>query len=194
MRQTKTVPEGALRRVRAFENQQPVSEPPQTVREILSVFHRGYESGVYASGSNLFFEWGLGRIKEMNYSRDDVREFSRQLGRFRHEADFGYRAQRVLNALISHGREDDYILDIGPAGALINSLGYYNTRRVTINGDAGDTLAFEMNGGVLTLNGDAGKMVAAKMSGGVVILNGSYESIGGFHGGQVFHGGEQIRQ
>jgi hypothetical protein len=162
------------------------------VRDLLAIFHCGYENGKYVSGSGPFFDWGLGRIKNLKFTSEDVRAFSLLLSEFEHEADFGFRAQRVLNTLMHQGTEERYSICTSALKTRINALGHMNSKYLTIDGDVGDILGFEMRGGVITVNGNAGKYVGAKMRGGEIHINGEYESIGDGHSGKIYHKGNLI--
>lgn len=167
-------------------------ESAKAVHEMVAVFRSGYPEGRYESGSSVFFDWALTRIKNISYSQEDVKSFCLALARFQHEGDFGFRAQRVLNTLVRQGKEDGYVLHLSHLEVRIDALGFGNSKRLTVEGDVGDIPGYEMRGGQLIINGNAGKGVAAKMRGGEVHVNGDLISLGDVHGGKVFHYGKQI--
>jgi hypothetical protein len=167
--------------------------PDRAVRDLIAVFRMGYREGKYESGSGPFFDMGLSRIKDMKYSAEDVFNLSLALAAFEHEADFGFRFQRVMNTLVNLGPEDRYVIQTSHLSSRINALGHIGKKKhLTIEGDVGDCTGFELREASLVINGNAGAHLAAKMRSGDININGEFESIADIHGGKVFQRGKQI--
>ena len=176
----------------AFRKAEPLA-PDRKVQELVGIFRMGYQNGKYESGSGPFFDFGLGRIKDLKYSAEDVFNLSIALGAFEHEADFGFRFQRVMNTLVNHGAEESYVIRTSHLSARVNALGFIGKgKRLTVEGDVGDCAGFELRDAVLVINGNAGKHLAAKMRSGELHINGEFESMADIYGGKVFQRGVQI--
>ena len=172
---------------------QDILAPDRAVRDLISIFRMGYREGKYESGSGPFFDMGLARIKDTKYSSEDVFNLSLALAAFEHEADFGFRFQRVMNTLVTLGAEDHYVIQTAHLSTKINALGFISRKKhLTIEGDVGDCAGFELRDASLVINGNAGKHLAAKMRSGDININGEFESLADVHGGKVFQRGKQI--
>jgi hypothetical protein len=98
------------------------------------------------------------------------------------------KAGLFLSALVNSGG-DAYVLR--PHGFQLNSLGYLNTKDVTIHGDAGSSLGAHMLAGCITLLGSAGHGAGVMMEGGRIRISGDAGRLLGFgrKGGEIHVGG-----
>ena len=146
------------------------------------------------------------------YSARDVEDFSIVLAGFQGGEFFPTKAGLCLSALINNGDEDDYVVHTTAFAEPIISIGYRNTKNITVegnaghyvgdemeagkiivNGNVGDDVGWYMKGGSITVVGDAGYSVGGHMSDGELRINGSFKEISqNFLSGKIFHRGELI--
>jgi formylmethanofuran dehydrogenase subunit C len=130
-------------------------------------------------------------IKELEYTADDVWNFSLVLVEFQEEEKFSFKAGDLLSALINNGREDNYVIDTQHLTDPPYMLGYRNCKNITINGDVGPKVGFDMEGGSIIVNGDAGWKLGCGMMNGSIIVKGDAEGEVGssMRGGEIIVGG-----
>jgi formylmethanofuran dehydrogenase subunit C len=110
-------------------------------------------------------------IKNLQYCAKDVEEFSIVLGGSQDEDKFLEKAGLFLSALINCGKDEEYLIHTKHLDILPNTIGYFNEKNITVNGDVGDYFGRWMEGGSITINGDAGDLVGLNMKGGHIAVN-----------------------
>jgi len=114
----------------------------------------------------------LDRIKNLEYPAIDVETFSIALAEFQDEKKFSDRAGLFLSALINNCKDDGFVIHTSHLAEPIDGLGYHNAKSITVDGNAGDNLGTEMEGGTIFVNGNAGRWVGARMEDGTVTIGG----------------------
>jgi len=121
-------------------------------------------------------------VKNLECSSDDVEAFCILLDHFvdsekspsiacSMQSYAGY----FMSAMINCGNEERYRIRTGHLGFELSWLGFRNKKFVDIEGDAGQFLGYEMQGGRITVSGSA-RSIGFEMSGGAIHING--EAIG----------------
>jgi hypothetical protein len=146
------------------------------------------------------------------YSAKDVEDFSILMSELQGGAFFPTSAGFFLSGLINNCNDAEFIIHTKAFAEPIISIGYRNTKNITIDGDAGaylgdemvkgtiivkgnagDSVGWYMKGGSIIVEGDAGYSVGCHMSDGELRINGSFKEISQeFPGGKVFHKGRLI--
>jgi len=114
----------------------------------------------------------LKEIRDIRYTAKDVEKFSIMLEIFKESEDFAWRAGLYLSALINNCPENDFAIHIGHIDKKIESIGYQNTKNITVDGDAGNYLAIYMAGGRITVEGNTG-IAGQWMENGEIVINGN---------------------
>jgi len=114
----------------------------------------------------------LKQIKRLVYSAKDVENFSIVIAEFQNEKYFREKAGLFLSALINNCKDSDYVVHTKQLDREIDYLGHENTKSITVGGDVGDFIGYEMKGGSITVNGNAAGWVGALMGGGSITVNG----------------------
>jgi formylmethanofuran dehydrogenase subunit C len=130
-------------------------------------------------------------IKNLHYTAKDVEEFSIALAEFHYEEEFPLKAGLFLSALINNGKESDYIIHTYSLARPLMHIGFRNEKNITVNGDTGDFVGMDMNGGNITVGGNAGESIGVRMKNGSITVNGDAgEDIGyNMEGGSITVGG-----
>ncbi|NYZ74133.1 hypothetical protein H0O00_03245 [Candidatus Micrarchaeota archaeon] len=151
--------EKAVRKVEVVED--------ETLRQL----KEAWKTCSYTGDSNGDYPEMLKIVKKLRYSAKDVENFSVALAEFRDEKGFSDSAGLFLSALINSGTDSDYVIHTNHWGVPV-TIGEYNTKNITVNGDAGNHLGFAMNGGSIIVNGNARWHPGGLMRGGSIIVNG----------------------
>jgi formylmethanofuran dehydrogenase subunit C len=112
-------------------------------------------------------------ISNLNYSSEDITEFSRNLIQIQDDPDFEYKAGIFISALINKSNEDEFKI-VTKGSKSMSYLGYKNTKKIVIDGDAGDMLGYKMSNqnSKITVLGNAGDSVGKEMNGGFIVVQG----------------------
>ena len=146
-------------------------------------FRRGFSGG--GLDPSLTYETVIGLIQRISYSAKDVENFSILLAECQEETGFAFKAGLFLSALISNGKEKDYVVYTHHLSESIQYLGSRNTKNVNINGDVGYSCAWEMKSGTLIVNGNVGDAAANSIESGNMLIRGD----AGDHVGCYMQGG-----
>lgn len=121
------------------------------------------------------------------YTSADILDFSKNIHQYQY-AHFGSILGIYFSALINNCEEKQVSISTSQLLVLPNYLAYKNKdHEVTIDGDTGGCLGYEMCGGEIIVNGSVGPCVGYYMSGGkiVVMQNASYAVGTGMSGGVI---------
>jgi formylmethanofuran dehydrogenase subunit C len=126
-------------------------------------------------------------IKGIQYTAKDVEKFSIALAEFQDMEIFYVKAGYFLSALINNCPDSDFVIHTKHLDEKINCLGLFNTKNITIAGDAGDCLGFWMTGGKITVEGNAGEGAGKEMKNGEIVIDGDADYYLGYgmHGGKI---------
>jgi len=161
------------------------------VLERLIAIWKKFELGF--SGYNNEYKDALEQVKGISYSAKDVEKFSIALLEFQDEGNFPEKAGYFISVLINNGKDLDYVIHTQHLNQEINLLGYRNSKNITVNGNVGRGIGWEMEGGSITVNGNAGKRVGQGMKDGEIHLQGDYVTLAGdIKGGKIYHKGKLI--
>lgn len=109
------------------------------------------------------YSWIVGNgIENLGVSAEDVGAFSVLLGGFQVDTDFPYKAGLFLSALMNNSKDSEFVIHTAHLGR-IDCLGHRNTKNIIVDGDIGDWVGNEMEGGTITVNGNAGNHVGSGM-------------------------------
>jgi hypothetical protein len=130
-------------------------------------------------------------VKRLDYSVSDIENFSIALAEFQGEEYFGRKAGTFLSALMNHCNDKEFVIHTAHLANEIDSLGYKNTKNITVKGNAGLGVGHHMLGGSITVEGNvddnagdsigdghitikgsAGSSVGNSMSGGSILVEG----------------------
>jgi hypothetical protein len=118
------------------------------------------------------YEEASGLAKKLVYSAKDIEDFCIVLASFQDEEGFLHKAGIFLSALINNSAEPEFTIHTAHLAVPIHYLGFYNKKKITIEGDAGNSLGYRMEDGYLTINGGAGHAVGQEMEGGSLTITG----------------------
>ena len=112
-------------------------------------------------------------ISNLNYSSEDINEFSRNIKEIQDDPDFEYKAGIFISALINKSNENEFKI-VTKGSISMSYLGYKNTKKIVIDGDAGDMLGYKMSdqNSKITVLGNAGDSVGKEMNGGFIVVQG----------------------
>ena len=164
----------------------------------------------YPDNPSECYDIGLTSLKGLEYTAQDVAAFSLRLKQYEENSRYtGF----FLSALMNTCPDKEFEIFTEHLETPIDSIGYKNTKQVTVNGDAGNNVGGSMGGGSITINGDVGYSVGIYMKGGSIIVNGNAGGgLGNGHGGivriegemgfisglwkrgEIYHKGERVRR
>jgi formylmethanofuran dehydrogenase subunit C len=127
-----------------------------------------------------FVELYAGKI-----TAEDIARFSIAMGGLQHEKDFGKFMGYYLNALVERGDGNVFTIYTDHIGDRLHKLGWNNTRRIIVHGDAGEDAGYCMDSGGILVKGNAGESIGTAMKGGAIIVDGN----AGKHAASWMHGG-----
>jgi formylmethanofuran dehydrogenase subunit C len=128
----------------------------------------------------------LEAVKDIQYTAKDVEKFSIALVEFQDVELFRIKAGYFLSALISNCPESEFTIHTKHLEEKIEYLGLYNTKNITIDGDAGNVLGREMIGGRITVKGSTGNEAGLFIKNGEIVIEGD----SGVHLGRGMKGGK----
>jgi hypothetical protein len=146
----------------------------EAIRQLRNIW-KALESG---SASQTYGHAVILIRKEMpvDYTAEDVEDFSLALSEFQDEGGFAGRAGCLLSALINYGKGNDYVIHTKGLQD-IRHLGYCNQKNIVVKGHGGVALGFSMHGGRITVDGDA-HGCGMCMYDGEIIIRGNAMEIG----------------
>jgi formylmethanofuran dehydrogenase subunit C len=109
----------------------------------------------------------------LNYTANEIEKFCLLLIDYQHEWNFSSYAGRFLSALISNGKDRDYVIPTGHLDVKLSRLGMDNRKNIRVEGDLGDAVAWNMERGSITINGSVDSGLGAGMKGGRIIVFGN---------------------
>lgn len=133
------------------------------------------------------YDVALGAIGKLEYSAKDVEKFSIALIGLQNEEHFSQKlhffqkAGLFLSALINNCKDTDFVIHTQHLIKGIGELGLMNTKNIIVNGNAGDNVGQEMEGGSIMINGNVGKTAGNFMRGGSITVNGDADQYLGFY-------------
>ncbi len=155
-------------------------EPRQTVRradvkkgDISKALKDAWVKVEYENNHEIFYIKAINLLKDIVYSSKDVGNFSIALAEFQNDKRFSWKAGMFLSALINTCRDQDFIIYTNHLAVNLVLLGYQNTKSIIVNGDVGDDLGSNMEGGTITVNGNVESWCGINMKSGVLIINGN---------------------
>jgi hypothetical protein len=132
------------------------------------------------------YERALELIRDLDYTSEDVENFSLVLGEHQHEANFKEKAGMFLSALINNGQDDDYVVHTKHFKEDLDHFGYKNKKNITVNGPVGVYCFANMVSGRVVVEGNAEYITAQEMEGGELIIKGNAARLGIFmKGGKI---------
>ena len=128
-------------------------------------------------------------VRGIDYSAKDVMNLSLALSEFREEKNFGSYAGLFISTLVNNSPEQEFTI-ITEHLVPIHFLGFKNRKAITIRGDVGLAVGYEMKGGTITVTGNAGAQIGAGMESGTIHLEGSFDAVPNPQGtGSIYHKG-----
>src|SRR5208283_2248609 len=115
------------------------------------------------------------------YSANDIEDFSIVLGEFQGGTCFSTKAGLYLSALINSSEEENFVVHTTAFAEPIISIGYCNTKNITVIGDAGQYVGDDMEKGTIIVKGNAGDDVGWHMKGGSITIEGNAGECAGCH-------------
>jgi len=131
------------------------------------------------------YEQSLLLIKGIDLTSTDITMFSIALAKLAEE-NFSQASGIFLSALINNCTEDRFAIVAKHFEEPVSCIGYRNTKDIMIDGDAGDFVGLDMEGGAIVVNGRAGREIGRGMRNGKIIVNGN----AGDTVGRYMEGGE----
>jgi hypothetical protein len=131
------------------------------------------------------------KIGNPNHCAKDIETFCIVLAGFQDETDFSIRAGLYLSALINNCEGDGFVIPTSHFTEPIQDIGFRNTKRITVKGNAGDSVGSNMEGGIIVVEGDAGGSVGINMvQGSIVVRKDAGDTLGMFmKGGSIIVAG-----
>ena len=146
-------------------------------------------------------------VKDIKYFSKDVTAFSLALAELQDAEEFADRAGFFLSALVNNCSDREFTIITQHLVKPLNNFGFENIKNVTIYGDVGNSIGYNMkrgnitvkgnatdlagafmDGGALVVEGDAGDRVGEGMSDGAICLKGKYNSLCSVMvGGRIYH-------
>jgi hypothetical protein len=171
--------EKAVRKVEVVEN--------ETLKKMKEAWNAcSYTSYPYDRNPDREYAKMLEVVKKSEYSAKDIENFTLALAEFQEENRFSGKAGVFLSALINNCKDSELVIRTVHLAKSINFLGYKNTKKITVKGNAGADVGHNMQGGTITVEGNAGSHVGYDMEGGTITVN---EDAGGWVG-HWMNGGE----
>jgi formylmethanofuran dehydrogenase subunit C len=105
---------------------------------------------------------------------------------------FNRKAGFFLSGLINHCKEMDITINTQKIETLIRTLGYRNSRNITVMGNVGSDLGYKMIGGSILVEGNATGIVGCQMKNGIItIKRNAGDSVGPYmEGGTIIIEGD----
>jgi hypothetical protein len=181
--------------------------------DILKRMFRGYLLEISANRSEhntrTLPELAKEMARDLQYSPEDVENFTKGLSDLEAVKEF-HLLPYFLHGLVEMGDAERYVFRTSGLNAPLNSLGVYNTKHLTLIGDAGSrvgsvnqgTIIIEgdagdeagaHNVGTIIIKGNAGRRVGNYMFKGLIHIHGDCESIASFNYGGIIRVDGEIR-
>jgi len=120
-------------------------------------------------------------LSSLKYSSKDIEKFSLLLERYHDLRYFDERVGLFLSSLINYSEDKDFVLHTYSLTNDPEYIGYLNFKNITVKGNAGDWLGYEMKKGKIIVEGDLGHDGGYFMRGGLIEIKGNAgEGIGYF--------------
>jgi formylmethanofuran dehydrogenase subunit C len=141
-------------------------------------------------------EFGIGKYRELNdkgylnpkrYSAEDIERFSLVMVGYQDEKGFNAKAGYFLSLLINQNENKEFVLDTRNLAIIPWYIGFRNTKNITIRGNAGDLLGYEMENGNITIEGNCDENAGNSMIGGLIEVKGNTKDFLGYQmrGGKI---------
>ncbi|MDD5171993.1 MAG: hypothetical protein PHF60_03065 [Candidatus ainarchaeum sp.] len=178
----------ALAMVKGFKGYGPEQEHAVRVPEVreddvLKQLRQAWKE--YAAGGRVQSKAERTKIalmfEKIDYSADDIENFSIALAEFQDAEDFSNKAGLFLSALMNNCKDSDFTIHTCHLAVPLHLLGHHNTKNITIDGDAGYYLGDTMDGGSITVKGNAGSWVGTGMTSGTITIEGNAGDCAGAH-------------
>ena len=133
-------------------------------------------------------------IRRINYSSQDITEFSKALFKYQNEWNFEEKSGIFLSALINNCIDDEITIVTKNIDKKLKLVGFKNEKNFVVDGDVGDSLGLGMSGGSIVINGNAGDYIGWYMKDGCIFINGNAGKAIGFEmsGGSIYIRGKYI--
>ena len=125
-------------------------------------------------------------------SSKDITNFSVALAEFQGEKDFAGKAGVFLDALMKFSPDKEFRIITKHLVKPPNLLGYFNTKSIAIEGDAGDSLGMTMMDGRISVTGSVHGSIGPHMQGGSIDVAGDVIDVQGLKGGTISIGGRYV--
>ena len=158
-------------------------EENETLRQLNDAFKQFRLGGIAYDQD---YKMIISLIKGLNYSSKDVLDISVILAAFQGDTDFGRKAGIFLSALVNNHpeKEGEFTIVTENFDRPLDLLGLYNTKHLTIRGDAG-TECGKNNEGTITVKGNVG-WACGDFNGGAITVDGDTSGYcGPYNGGTI---------
>ena len=132
----------------------------------------------------------LKAVQGKGFSAHDIESFSIFMSELEHVAGFPDKAGFFLSALFNASADTMFKIHTAHIGS-ISYIGYWNTKEIIVDGDAGYSPGNNMQGGSITVRGHAGNETGAYMLDGRISLDGDAGDFTGYQmkGGSIYVNG-----
>ena len=127
--------------------------------------------------TNLGYGYVFPKI-DFPYSSSDVALFCIALAEFEGREEFPDKAGIFLSALVNKGRDSEYRLPVSHLQEPLYDLGFRNSKRVIVEGDAAWYAGGYMESGIVIITGNADTLAGYEMRGGHLVIKGDAEGAG----------------
>jgi hypothetical protein len=190
----RTVPESGLAVSKRFgrykdEGEKAVRVPQvaedQTLKRLKEAFLKVHCNDILIRRQ--YYDAYMDAVRGLEYTSKDVEKFGIALAEFQDMEHFALKAGYFLSALINNCPDGDFVVHTGHLDREIGFLGLFNTKNITIEGDAGGTLGYRMESGRIIVEGNANGAAGTSMKAGEIVINGdAAQTLGqGMKGGKI---------
>lgn len=145
----------------------------ETLKKLKETFQR------YKLHGEVKYETAPPLVRKLRYSPKDIGAFSIALSEFHDDKEFEFGAGYFLSALVNNCGARDFTIITQHLREPLSQLGSRNIKNVTIYGNVGDGIGYDMKRGNITVKGDAKGWAGAFMKGGTLVVEGNVENLVG---------------
>lgn len=179
-RRYRTEKEQAVRMPEVVEN--------ETLTQLKDAWRRfNYDPGIEKTIQHNYPK-AVKAIADLEYTAEDVRNFSIVLAEFQGEKNFFLKAGLFLSALINNCQDNEFIVYTYHLKTQLNAIGFLNEKNITVKGDTGVGTGSDMKGGSIMIEGDTDSMLGFCMGSGTIVVKGN----AGYIVGDAMKGGTII--
>lgn len=168
---------------------------PEVKDEVLGKLLAAWRRFSYDGFPESTYRTVLKLIEGINYSPEDITNFSIVMAAFEEEKDFPRKAGGFLSALVNTSRDNDHLIITQHLHHRpLDWLCYRNTKNVRIQGDVGYGFGEDMTSGVVSITGNAPIFPSPcdGPKGGEIHIEGDVSNFQPTKGAKLYHQGKLI--